>query len=59
MEKDDRIGRGHWKGCHSFTNIICDGETNSLTPGRDGGLRMGGTYWYYVSEIYHVDVPKA
>ncbi|KKZ62465.1 hypothetical protein EMCG_03128 [[Emmonsia] crescens] len=55
MEKDDRIGRGHWKGCHTFTNIICDGETNSLTPGRDGGLRMGGTYWYYYQLDNEVD----
>ncbi|OJD21217.1 hypothetical protein ACJ73_07444 [Blastomyces percursus] len=47
MEKDSRIGRGHWKGCHTFINIICDGETTSSAPGRDGGLRMGGTYWYY------------
>ncbi|OJD18493.1 hypothetical protein AJ78_01482 [Emergomyces pasteurianus Ep9510] len=55
MEKDSRIGRGHWKGCHTFTNIICDGETNSHTPGRDGGLRMGGTYWYYYQLDNEVD----
>ncbi|KGM91710.1 uncharacterized protein PADG_12168 [Paracoccidioides brasiliensis Pb18] len=47
MERDSRIGKGYWKGCHTFTNIICDGEINALPPGRDGGLRMGGTYWYY------------
>ncbi|OAX79675.1 hypothetical protein ACJ72_06005 [Emergomyces africanus] len=55
MEKDSRIGRGHWKGCHTFTNIICDGETNSYSPGRDGGLRMGGTYWYYYQLDHEVD----
>ncbi|KAK2873516.1 hypothetical protein FQN49_002294 [Arthroderma sp. PD_2] len=47
MEKDSRTGRGHWKGCHTFTNIICDGHGNPIYPGRDGGLKMGGTYWYY------------
>ncbi|PGH02827.1 hypothetical protein GX51_04439 [Blastomyces parvus] len=55
MEKDSRIGRGHWKGCHTFTNIICDGETTSSAPGRDGGLRMGGTYWYYYQLDNEVD----
>ncbi|PGH15909.1 hypothetical protein AJ79_02076 [Helicocarpus griseus UAMH5409] len=55
MERDSRIGRGHWKGCHTFTNIICDGETNSPPPGRDGGLRMGGTYWYYYQLDNEVD----
>ncbi|KAF3481128.1 uncharacterized protein GIQ15_03887 [Arthroderma uncinatum] len=47
MEKDSRTGRGHWRGCHTFTNIICDGHGNPIYPGRDGGLKMGGTYWYY------------
>ncbi|KAM5436284.1 hypothetical protein MferCBS31731_005977 [Microsporum ferrugineum] len=47
MEKDSRTGKGHWRGCHTFTNIICDGHGNPIYPGRDGGLKMGGTYWYY------------
>ncbi|EER38055.1 conserved hypothetical protein [Histoplasma capsulatum H143] len=55
MEKDSRIGRGHWKGCHTFTNIICDGETKPPTPGRNGGLRMGGTYWYYYQLDNEID----
>ncbi|EGE85937.1 hypothetical protein BDDG_08882 [Blastomyces dermatitidis ATCC 18188] len=55
MEKDSRMGRGHWKGCHTFTNIICDGETTPSAPGRDGGLRMGGTYWYYYQLDNEVD----
>ncbi|KAK2742624.1 hypothetical protein FQN55_007743 [Onygenales sp. PD_40] len=55
MEKDNRMGRGHWKGCHTFTNIICDGETNSPPPGRTGGLKMGGTYWYYYQLDNEVD----
>ena len=48
MQRDARVGQEHWSGCHSFSNIICDGDvTGSMTP-RQGGLRMGGTYWYYV-----------
>lgn len=48
LERDRRVGRGHWRGCHTFRNITCDGGGVSI-DGRDGGLRMGGTYWYYVS----------
>lgn len=49
MEKDPRIGQGHWRGCHTFTNITCDGKTHSTSrKGRNGALKMGGTYWYYV-----------
>ncbi|MCJ1283155.1 hypothetical protein MMC26_002482 [Xylographa opegraphella] len=47
MQKDPRTGSGHWRGCHSFTNIVCDGDTVKPADGRDGGLMMGGTYWYY------------
>ncbi|KAH0541528.1 hypothetical protein FGG08_004003 [Glutinoglossum americanum] len=47
MEKDVRKGRGHWKGCHTFENIICDGELDVRGRKRDGGLKMGGKYWYY------------
>ncbi|KAJ9298972.1 hypothetical protein DTO271G3_3214 [Paecilomyces variotii] len=47
MEHDKRIGPGHWRGCHTFTNIICDGSRSSPSAGRSGGLKMGGTYWYY------------
>ncbi|KAE8350136.1 hypothetical protein BDV28DRAFT_47177 [Aspergillus coremiiformis] len=47
MENDNRIGQGHWKGCHTFTNIICDGSPKNMVPARSGGLKMGGTYWYY------------
>ncbi|KAJ5676682.1 uncharacterized protein N7477_002315 [Penicillium maclennaniae] len=46
MERDKRIGPGHWKGCHTFTDIMCDGPGD--TPHcRTGGLKMGATYWYY------------
>ncbi|MCJ1395481.1 hypothetical protein MMC18_008367 [Xylographa bjoerkii] len=47
MQKDPRTGSGHWRGCHSFTNIVCDGDAVKPADGRDGGLKMGGTYWYY------------
>jgi hypothetical protein len=50
MERDKRVGPGHWKGCHTFTDIIGDGPDQWRT----GGLKMGGTYWYYVSLTDHI-----
>lgn len=50
MRKDGRVGPEHWTGCHSFENIICDGNAATSSQKRNGGLKMGGTYWYYVSE---------
>ena len=49
LKRDRRTGPGQWRGCHTFENITCDGDTllNASTS-RDGGLKMGGTYWYYV-----------
>jgi len=55
MQQDTRIGKGHWRGCHTFTNIICDGLVSSPGPARDGGLKMGGTYWYYYRLDDYVD----
>ncbi|KAH0068102.1 hypothetical protein KCU66_g23310, partial [Aureobasidium melanogenum] len=47
MQSDGHRGRGVWTGCHSFENIICDGDSiNQLRP-RNGALKQGGTYWYY------------
>ncbi|OIW34014.1 hypothetical protein CONLIGDRAFT_569183 [Coniochaeta ligniaria NRRL 30616] len=46
MERDIRRDRGQWRGCHSFKDIICDGE-GGYSPSRDGGLKMGETYFYY------------
>ncbi|KAL2822320.1 hypothetical protein BDW59DRAFT_149475 [Aspergillus cavernicola] len=46
MEWDKRVGAGHWRGCHTFTNITCDGLPSNMVS-RSGGLKMGGTYWYY------------
>ncbi|KAJ5365709.1 hypothetical protein N7517_008595 [Penicillium concentricum] len=45
MERDKRVGPGHWRGCHTFTDMIGDGPDK--TQWRTGGLKMGGTYWYY------------
>ncbi|KAJ5970319.1 uncharacterized protein N7479_000237 [Penicillium vulpinum] len=45
MERDMRIGPGNWRGCHTFTDIIGDGPDKNQW--RTGGLKMGGTYWYY------------
>lgn len=49
MSHDARTGPEHWRGCHTFENIICDGNLKAVGNARDGGLKMGGTYWYYVS----------
>jgi hypothetical protein len=48
MERDTRRDRGQWRGCHAFKDITCDGDNGSSTR-RDGGLKMGQTYYYYVS----------
>ena len=53
MTRDLRIGRHHWRGCFSFSNIICDGEPAEELVSREGGLKMGGKYWYYVRTIGH------
>ncbi|KAJ5764980.1 hypothetical protein N7520_004539 [Penicillium odoratum] len=45
MERDRRAGPGHWKGCHTFTDIMGDGPDKNQW--RTGGLKMGATYWYY------------
>jgi hypothetical protein len=47
MQRDTRIGAEHWSGCHSFANIICDGDAAGASTPRQGGLKMGGTYWYF------------
>ncbi|KIW88241.1 uncharacterized protein Z519_11352 [Cladophialophora bantiana CBS 173.52] len=47
MQRDTRTGPEHWSGCHSFSNIICDGDAKGNGLPRQGGLKMGGTYWYY------------
>ncbi|KAF2671387.1 hypothetical protein BT63DRAFT_412424 [Microthyrium microscopicum] len=51
MKRDSRRGWGNWTGCHKFRNIIYDGDSSGFHEKRDGGLKMGGTYWYY----YRID----
>ena len=48
MERDSRRGKGQWKGCHTFRDIICDDDSSKT---RHGGLKMGHTYYYYVSTL--------
>ena len=48
LSRDKRAGKGQWRGCHRFENIVCDGDPSDVSLKRDGALKMGGTYWYYV-----------
>lgn len=48
MSRDSRRGTRVWSGCYTFENIICDGDLQVVGEKRSGGLKMGGTYWYYV-----------
>ena len=47
MHHDRRRGQGFYSGCFKFHNIIFDGDSSSWTKPRTGGLKQGGTYWYY------------
>lgn len=47
MHHDRRRGTGNWSGCFKFHNIIFDGKNLTWTKPRTGGLKQGGTYWYY------------
>ncbi|KAL0259568.1 hypothetical protein SLS55_005305 [Diplodia seriata] len=49
MERDQRRSSRQWCGIFTFKDIICDGENQCRPEKREGGLKMGGTYWYYVS----------
>jgi hypothetical protein len=55
MKRDTRLGAEHWTGCHSFENIICDGHLDQTSGTRQGGLKMGGTYWYHYQLDGEVD----
>ena len=47
MHHDRRRGTGFWSGCFKFHDIIFDGDSSYWTKPRTGGLKQGGTYWYY------------
>ncbi|KXT16263.1 hypothetical protein AC579_479 [Pseudocercospora musae] len=52
----DRLrGSGFWSGCFKFDNIIFDGDQVNRAKPRSGGLKQGGTYWYYYRLDYDVD----
>ncbi|KAI5368090.1 hypothetical protein Slin15195_G032240 [Septoria linicola] len=51
----DRLRGGLWSGCFKFENIIYDGEKFQWTKPRTGGLKQGGTYWYYYRLNYDLD----
>ncbi|TPX18545.1 uncharacterized protein E0L32_011583 [Thyridium curvatum] len=46
MERDSRRSRGQWRGCYTFKDIMCDGHDSTIAK-RDGGLKMGETYYFY------------
>ncbi|KAJ6787666.1 hypothetical protein PWT90_09569 [Aphanocladium album] len=46
MERDVRRGRGHWRGCHSLQDHVCDGAGSRYKM--HTGLAMGRTYYYYL-----------
>ncbi|RNJ53324.1 hypothetical protein D7B24_002026 [Verticillium nonalfalfae] len=50
MERDIRRDRGQWRGCYSFKDIVCD-DDNGACRKRNGGLKMGHKYYYYVSWV--------
>lgn len=47
MHHDRRRGKGFWSGCFTFSNIIFDGDGVHWSKPRTGGLKQGGTYWYF------------
>ncbi|KAJ9628804.1 hypothetical protein H2203_002707 [Taxawa tesnikishii (nom. ined.)] len=58
MKRDKYKGPGYWSGCHSFQNIIFDGQRPDWNKPRNGALKQGGKYWYYylVDDAYeHCD----
>lgn len=57
MERDSRRDRGQWRGCYSFKDIVCDGDAHGK-PKRNGGLKMGHTYYYYVRRASQNRVTK-
>ncbi|WYZ40645.1 hypothetical protein EsH8_IV_000986 [Colletotrichum jinshuiense] len=47
MERDIRRDRGQWRGCHTFKDIVLDDDFAARDTKRNGGLKMGHTYYYY------------
>lgn len=57
MNRDVRRGRDQWRGCYSFKDIVCDNEVSISGLRRNGGLKMGATYYYYVCTIHKGSSP--
>ncbi|KAF7937564.1 uncharacterized protein EAE98_001878 [Botrytis deweyae] len=62
MERDSRRSREQWRGCHTFDDIICDGDGNGSSK-RTGGLKMASTYYYYYElddgiEVHDTAIPS-
>ena len=55
MHHDRLRGSNFFSGCFKFENIIFDGEEFQWTKPRTGGLKQGGTYWYYYRLNYDLD----
>ena len=53
MQRDEHKGHGNWRGCHRFQNITCDGMQPTWSKPRNGALKQGGLYWYYVCSRMH------
>lgn len=51
MERDVRRDRGQWRGCYNFKDITCD-EGQLGPTRRNGGLKMGHPYYFYVSGVF-------
>ncbi|KAL2124064.1 hypothetical protein VTJ04DRAFT_429 [Mycothermus thermophilus] len=47
MERDTRRDRGQWRGCYTFQDATREDDAGNV-PKRNGGLKMGNTYYYYV-----------
>ncbi|KAI1104231.1 hypothetical protein F4804DRAFT_307794 [Jackrogersella minutella] len=65
MERDSRRARCQWRGCHTYNNIVCDGDqtgNRNQKKKRHGGLKTGQTYYYYYeldgsTETYDPSMP--
>lgn len=55
MKHDTRRGRGRWKGCYSLKENDQSTAGANRNTKRNGGLKMGNTYYYYVgfTIMYH------
>jgi hypothetical protein len=55
MHHDRLRGPTFFSGCFRMENIIFDGCELQWSKPRSGGLKQGGTYWYYYRLNYHHD----